>query len=53
MLRDMKKEKPVPFLVRLYKKERAVLKRIQRRHGFGRATIIRAAILAYADNFDL
>lgn len=34
-------------MVRLYKKERAIVKRISRKTGFSQANVIRAAVLAY------
>jgi len=46
-----KNEKPVPFMVRLYKKENAIVTRIARKVKMSRATVIRAAILMYGDTF--
>jgi hypothetical protein len=47
------KEKPVPFMARLYKVERAIIKQIVRRYGCSKAEAVRFALREYARTSDL
>jgi hypothetical protein len=44
-------EKPVPFMVRLYIKQRAIVRRVSAKRKMSEASFIRDAIEAYAVNY--
>jgi len=51
--RAKKAEKPVPFMVRLYKKHRRIVRAVSAKRKMSEASFIRDAIEAYAVNYPL
>ena len=47
------KEKPVPFMVRLYKKQRTIVRKVATKRNMSEAAFIRDAIEAYICNYPL
>lgn len=45
------KEKPVPMIVRFYKKQMSIIKKVAKKRNMSRASFIRDAVEAYETNY--
>jgi hypothetical protein len=48
-----KQEKPAPFMVRLYNKQRRIVRKFAKKRKMSEASFIRDAVEAYAHNYPI